>query len=148
MAPEILEWVDHYQSLEEIERLVSGFEACTLPGSEWTHPAHLTVALWYLTRYPEAEATRRIREGIQRYNHSRGLFAAYHETITLLFIRTIRQHLETAGEGHSIVSLANGLLNSPLGDKEFPLRYYTRERLMSAEARAGWIEPDLKSLED
>ena len=28
-----------------------------------------------------------------------------------------------------------------LADKDLPLKYYSRERLFSDEARAGWIEP-------
>ena len=28
-------------------RLVAQFENCTLPKAEWTHRAHLAVALWY-----------------------------------------------------------------------------------------------------
>ena len=47
----------------EIESLVRAFEAGNLPKPEWTHRAHLTVALWYLRRHPRAEATRRIRGG-------------------------------------------------------------------------------------
>ena len=147
MVPQPLRCVDRYHSLEEIERLVRDFETCMLPGCDWTHHAHLTVALWYLTRYPEARATECIRSGIQRYNLSRGLYTAYHETITLFYIRAIRNYMECTGEGHSLVALTNGLLNSPLGDKAFPLRYYSKERLMSAEARAGWIDPDLRPLE-
>src|SRR5262245_41253958 len=105
MVPEPLQSVDRYHSPEEIERLVSEFEACTLPGGKWTHHAHLTVALWYLTRYPEAQATEYIRRGIQRYNRSRGLLTAYHETITLFYIWAIRNYMECAGEGHSLVAL-------------------------------------------
>jgi hypothetical protein len=29
------------------------------------------------------------------------------------------------------------------GDRGLPLRFYSRERLFSIEARPGWIEPDL-----
>lgn len=47
----------------QIEALVRSFEDLTLPRPEWTHHAHLTVALWYLRRHPRPEATRRIREG-------------------------------------------------------------------------------------
>jgi hypothetical protein len=32
------------------------------------------------------------------------------------------------------------------GDKNLPFRYWSRERLMSPEARAGWVEPDLEPL--
>src|SRR5204862_349270 len=100
------------------------------------------VALWYLTRYLDAAATERVRRGIQRYNISRGRPAAYHETVTLFYLQAIRSYLARTGEGHSLVTLTHGLLNSPLGDKAFPLRYYSEARLMSPEARAGWIEPD------
>jgi hypothetical protein len=33
-----------------------------------------------------------------------------------------------------------------IGDRRLPLRYYSRERLFSAEARLGWVEPDLLAL--
>jgi hypothetical protein len=141
------DWIDHYHRPDEIARLVGGFETCSLPGERWTHRAHLVVALWYLTRCPIPEATEHIRGGIQRYNASRGLHQAYHETITRFYIWAVLRYLEGAGDGHSIVALANGLVNGPLGDKTFPLAYYSRERLMSPEARAGWIEPDLRPMD-
>ena len=50
-----------FQSWEEIVRLVSEFEAGTLPHARWKHREHLTVAFWYVSRFDEAEATDRIR---------------------------------------------------------------------------------------
>jgi len=38
------------------------------------------------------------------------------------------------------------LLASPVAHKEALLRFYSRERLMSAQARAGWMEPDILPL--
>ena len=135
---------------DEIERLVREFEACTLPGELWTHEAHLTVALWYLTHHAEAEATGLIRAGIQRYNLSRGVEmtkdGGYHETITLFYIRAIRRHLAGAGEGRTFAELLDGLL-AACGERNFPFEYYSRERLLSWEARTGWLEPDLKPLD-
>jgi hypothetical protein len=32
------------------------------------------------------------------------------------------------------------------GERDLPLRHYTKERLMSAEARFGWVEPDLRPI--
>jgi hypothetical protein len=134
----------------EVERLVREFEACTLPGERWTHEAHLTVALWYLTRHKQAEATRLIRERIQRYNLSRGVEmtreSGYHETITLFYIRAIRRYLAGAGAARTFAELLDGLL-AACGARNFPFEYYSRERLLSWEARTGWLEPDLKSLD-
>ena len=134
----------------EAERLVLEFEACTLAGERWTHEAHLTVALWYLVRHADAEATRLIREGIQRYNRARGVEmtkeGGYHETITLFYIRAIRRHLKGARAAQTFAELLDGLL-AACGDRNFPFEYYSRERLLSWEARTGWLEPDLKSLD-
>ena len=135
---------------EEVERLVREFEACTLAGERWTHEAHLTVALWYLMRHTQAEATRLICERIQRYNLSRGVEmtreSGYHETITLFYIRAIRRYLARAGEARTFAELLDGLL-AACGARNFPFEYYSRERLLSWEARTGWLEPDLKPLD-
>ena len=37
-------------------------------------------------------------------------------------------------------------LLSRYGDRELPLRHYTKDRLTSPEARFGWVEPDLLPL--
>jgi hypothetical protein len=33
-----------------------------------------------------------------------------------------------------------------LGARDLPLRHYSEARLKSAEARAGWVEPDLRPM--
>jgi hypothetical protein len=45
-----------YQTIEEIENLVTSFNHCTLARSKWNHAAHLTVTLWYLTCYEKQQA--------------------------------------------------------------------------------------------
>lgn len=139
-----------YQKQEEIETLISEFEACTLPREKWTHHAHLTMALVYLKRYPVSDATEKIRSGIQRLNEAHGVKMTndhgYHETITLFYIWAVGKYLQSADSNSSLVELANGLINSRYAEKNFPLEFYSRERLMSWEARVGWLQPDLKSL--
>lgn len=138
-----------FRTSEEIERLVSAFESCTLPRAEWNHRAHLTVGLWYLAKHEKAQATRLIRENIRKYNHACGIIqtkdSGYHETITLFYVWLVSKYLSGARKS-SIVELVNELLNA-YGDKRFPLEYYSEERLMSWEARTSWIEPDLKPLD-
>ncbi|MBD1937591.1 hypothetical protein [Microcoleus sp. FACHB-68] len=138
-----------FQTFSEIESLIRNFENCTLPRCEWTHHAHLIVALWYLTRYPEQKAINRIRENIQQLNRANGVQttkdSGYHETITLFWIRMVSRHLLSEGENHTFVNLAKSLIHN-CGNPSLPLEYYTRERLMSWKARITWVEPDLKSL--
>lgn len=141
-----------YHTPEEIERLVRAFEACTLPVKAWTHEAHLTVALWFLTHYPLDEATQRVRLGIQRYNESCGFpmtrDSGYHETITRFYLWSVRHYLKAAAPDASLVERINVLVDSPFGDRKRPLEYYTKDRLMSWEARSGWLEPDIKPMEE
>ena len=144
------EKTEHFRTDEEVERLVRMFETCTLPLERWDHRAHLTVGLWYLLRHEEVTATDLIRLGIKRYNRSRGIettpTGGYHETITLFYVRVISKYLRTAGRHGSIAALAEGLFKSA-GCKQLPFEYYSKERLMSLEARRGWVEPDLKLLD-
>ncbi len=145
LAPEMTT----FRTTGEILALVRRFEDCTLPREEWTHAAHLTVGLWHLLEYDWPEAVARVRAGIQRYNAAHGIrttpTGGYHETLTLFWLRRVRAFLETGrNEARSLVALANDLADS--ADKSLPLKFYTRERLFSAEARAFWVEPDLKGL--
>ena len=139
-----------FRATGEILSLVRRFEDCTLPREEWTHAAHLTVALWHLLQYDWPEAVRRVRLGIQRYNAAHAVSTTptggYHETLTLFWMCHVRSFLEAGrNEARSLVALANDLAGS--ADKGLPLAHYTRERLFSAEARAAWVEPDLKPLD-
>ena len=134
--------------------LVAGFEDGTLPREEWTHAAHLTVALWYLVHYPtddDGEAVRRIRDGIKHYNAAVGVVSTptsgYHETLTLFYIRAMKRFVETATSGLPTESLVEMMLESDIAKREYPLRFYTKELLFSPEARAMWAEPDICALD-
>jgi hypothetical protein len=139
-----------YRTLDEITSLIQGFETGLLPRSEWTHAAHLTVALWYLSRASGREATARIRNGIKRFNAAKGIpttpTSGYHETITLFWICIVSRYLLAADAGDSLVELVNGLL-ARYANSHLPFAYYSRDLLMSPRARASWIEPDLKSFD-
>lgn len=143
----------NYQTEADIKSLITAFENCTLPRSEWNHTAHLTVALWYLNRYDEQEAINCVRQGIQRYNAAMGikttLDGGYHETLTLFWIRMVSHYLSVTKEKSSILETATeaAQLNAifrTYSDKYLPFQYYSRDLLMSWEARTNWVEPDLK----
>jgi hypothetical protein len=125
----------------DIEALVRSFEDGSLPRSEWTHASHLLVALWYMSRHPRDQATRLVRDGIRRYNHLHGRDSGYHETITLAWVAVVARFL-TRSDGDGPISALAGTLLDDCGDKDFLLRYYSREVLMSDEARRGWVPPD------
>jgi hypothetical protein len=127
---------------------ITAFEEGTLPREEWTHGAHLTMALWYLRHYPEGEAERRIREGIKHYNAAVGVVSTptsgYHETLTCFYTLVVKRFVETADDDAalSIETLVETMLASEIADRAYPLRFYSKELLFSIEARAAWTEPD------
>jgi hypothetical protein len=140
--------LQHFGRSEEVERLVARFEDGTLPKAEWTHRAHLAVALWYGTRLPFEEALVAMRDGIQRNNAAHGVVTTptggYHETITRFYMRVICEYVarEEVERGADWAVRVNRLL-ARYGARDLPLRHYTKDRLMSPEARFGWVEPDL-----
>jgi hypothetical protein len=130
---------------DEIESFVRAFEECSLPNSEWTHSRHLVMALWYIRREGRERATVLIREGIQRYNSAQDNPNGYHETITLAWVLVIERFLEARDRGTAVSSLAAELLHE-CGEKDYLLRFYSRARLFSDEARHAWVAPDLTAI--
>lgn len=138
-----------YEHPGEVLRLVAAFERRTLPKADWTHRAHLTMGLWYSVHLPPEAALDAMREGILRLNDAHGVVSTpasgYHETITRGYMRLIGKFLADDGAAGGWHERANRLLER-LGERDLLLSYYSRERLMSPRARAGWVEPDVRGL--
>ena len=146
-----LEGGPFYVTAEEVEKLVQEFDRCTLPRERWTHAAHLTVALLYILRYSWPHALELIRAGLQRYNAACGIIttaqSGYHETMTIFWMLMVRRYLSNlSASERSLVVIANNLIAN-YGSKHLPLEYYSRDTLMSPEARKRWVEPDLKAID-
>lgn len=135
---------------EEIERIASGFCTRTLPREKWTHRAHFSTALWLMLRRPDLLPERDMPGMIAAYNESVGGVnsntSGYHETITQASLKAARSVLPGLTEGATPAEAFAALMMTPMADKDWLFAYWSRERLMSAEARRAWLEPDLKPL--
>lgn len=133
-----------------VERVGEGLVARTLPRDEWTHEAHLAATLYLLLRRPDIDLDVRLPDIIRSYNESVGGVNSdtegYHETITRTFLTGVRLFVEEADVTRPLHRLVNDLLVSPMGRRDWPLRFYSPERIMSVEARRTWITPDLRTL--
>jgi hypothetical protein len=138
-----------YASETEIIRIGEGFADLSLPRSEWTHAAHFAAALWLMRYRTDLDAPRDMPGMIRAYNESVGRVnddsGGYHETITQASLRALRGVLDVNPET-PIHQLVNALMASNLGNPNWLLEYWSRDRLMSVEARRQWSEPDLKPL--
>ena len=133
----------------DIRALGEGLLACTLPREAWTHEAHLAACLWLLTERPDIDIDTDIAGLIRRFNESVGGVnddtQGYHDSITRAYVAGVRLFLtETAETG--LTARVNALLLSDMGRRDWPLRFYSRERLFSVAARRAFIEPDLQPL--
>jgi hypothetical protein len=142
--------VRHFLSDDTVAHVAEGLLRRTLPRDEWTHEAHLAATTYLVLRHPEIDLDAGLREIISSYNESVGGVNSdkegYHDTITRAYLHGIRFFLAEADVRRPIHELVNELLMSPMGRRDWPLRFWSKERLMSAEARRGWVEPDLASL--
>lgn len=139
-----------FHSDAEIENLGEGLLARTLPRSEWTHEAHLAATTYLLVKRRDIGLDKDLPGIIRRYNESVGGVNSdsegYHETITRLFLLGARLFLAQTGQTEPLFEFVNKLLLSPMGRRDWPLRFYSPERLFSVEARRHFVDPDLRPL--
>jgi hypothetical protein len=137
-----------YKSDDEIEALVNAFEDASIARGVWKHAEHLVVALYYVTKYDLETATRKMRDGLfhlltEGFKVDLTKEMPYHETLTMFWILTVNKFArENTNLG--LTEKANILVEK--FDKDYPLKFYTRELLFSDEARAKFVDPDLSNL--
>jgi hypothetical protein len=139
-----------FESDAAVRHIGEGLLARSLARAEWTHEAHLAASLWLIVERPDILPERDLPDIIRRFNESVGgvndATQGYHETITMCFLRAIRFLLARTAPDLPLAGKVNALLRAPEGRRDWPLRFYSRERLFSVEARLAWCEPDIAPL--
>ncbi|MFM6933216.1 MAG: hypothetical protein ACKOUT_13365 [Novosphingobium sp.] len=132
-----------------VRRLGEAMLGRCLPKEEWTHEAHLATCLWLIDERLDFDCAADLPVAIASYNESVGGqntdSAGYHETITQLYVIGIGLFARACPE-EGLLARVNALLASPIAARDWPLRFYTAERLFSVEARGGWVEPDVNPI--
>lgn len=123
--------MDDREALEKILRIRGGF----------SHREHLELAWTYLDRYPFEPAYRAMAAAIRHMARLHGAPDRYHETITRAWLLVVAVHRgnQAGGSFDEFIAAHPRLL-----DRGLLSRHYSRERLMSQEARGAWAEPDLR----
>ena len=101
----------HYQTVQELEAVVAGFEGCPTPKEEFTRLSHLTVGTFYLhTSTPEI-AFEKMRVGLLRFLDHHGIDCTkYNELVTRAWLREIQKVLDQSESGSSLPFLTNTVL--------------------------------------
>ena len=133
-----------------VRRVGEGLIGRTLTRPEWTHEAHLAACLYILSERPDIVPERDLPAVIRSFNESVGgtndETQGYHETITQCFIRAARLFLARIDLALPLVEKVNALLLAPEGRRDWPLLFFSQERLFSVAARLRSVEPDLRPL--
>ncbi len=120
----------------------------TLPFDQWTHRAHLRTAYLLLLESPLPEAIERARDGIQTYNKANhrpeSQLEGYHETMTQSWMHLMETALREFGPAESAEAFLEK--QHQLTDKRALLFFYSRDHIMSSEAKQRFVEPDLAPL--
>jgi hypothetical protein len=120
------------------------FLAGALPPAHFHHRDHLRLA-WYLVRERGAtEAGPLIATGIRGFAERHGHLQKYHETMTQFWVRAVAHHVDARPDLNDFDAFL--AMFPPLLDTNLPYHHWRRETMASAEARAGWVEPDLLAL--
>jgi hypothetical protein len=136
--------------MKNVQAIAIEFDNRTLPKPEWTHHAHLAVALAKLYPHNSVEQTLPLmREGIKAYNIAVGTAntdtSGYHETLTVFWLKVVQAYC-AATQPNEIQAIFDALLQTSLATTGFPLQFYSRELLFSTHARHHWVAPDIQDL--
>ena len=135
-----------YKSEDEILNIIRVFESGTIARADWRHNEHVTVAFYYAFHHDFETALAKMRGGIFNLLDAFGVDLSkempYHETLTVFWMQTVFDFLESQKE-KSFVETANKILEV-CGDKDLPLKYYSRNFLFSDEARKNFVKGDLQ----
>jgi len=132
------------ETLEDVDLRIA-FEEQAIPHPSWKHRTHLRIAYIYLREHPFEEAMDRIRSGIQKLNAvhevEETLTQGYHETMTRAWMHLVHFTMVQHGEESDSRSFLDQ--QPQLGVKTIMRLYYSRDRFLTLEAKADFVEPDL-----
>ena len=123
------------------DTFMAKFTAGTL--QPFHHRDHLRMTFLSLRRLGVEAAIPAVADGIRFYAGANGAPRKYHQTLTRFWVLAVALTMEL----HPAASVEELLDRHPqLLDKDLPLRHWSREVLFSDEARAQWLEPDLRGV--
>jgi hypothetical protein len=137
--------IRHFTDDAAIRHVGNRLLSRTLSREDWTHEAHLAAVLWMVRERTDIDLDTSLAAIICAHNSSVGTInddhGGYHATITHCYLAGIRA-LAPSLAALPLVEAANALLASPVGRRDWPLRFYDRDRLLSVAARRAVIAPD------
>jgi hypothetical protein len=125
----------------EVAELVAAFESATIPASEFSHLAHIAVALSYLNDLQSEQALERMRGKIRAFAAHHGLSNLYHETLTTFWIKLLDHVSSNQDVDLPLFQRINAIVTR-WGSSAPVKAHYSPEVIQSKVAREQWTPPD------
>jgi hypothetical protein len=113
------------------------------------HREHVRLTWLAVRRYGTAEAVTVVSDGIRRTARYAGAPQKYHATVSRAWIELVGFHVVSDKPATDPADDTFDTFvgrNPALLDKRLLTRFYRSSTLATAEARAGWVEPDVRPL--
>ncbi|MEV6876647.1 hypothetical protein [Amycolatopsis sp. NPDC051128] len=107
------------------------------------HRQHIHLTWLAVRRYGTGTATAMISSGIQRTARYAGAPQKYNATVSRAWVELVGYHVASSDED-DFAAFADRY--PALLDKRLLAHHYRASTLATAEARSGWVAPDLKPL--
>lgn len=132
-------------------RLLEKFSTQDFTEETWTHEMHVRVAFALHRVFDFDQALNEMRNGIQKLNakilaEQTGVpqQTGYHETLTVAWMQIIRSTINFHDENEDSASFYAA--QPQLQTRSIVRLFYTRDRLLSDEARTQFVSSDLTDL--
>ncbi|MBF5045822.1 hypothetical protein FGE12_25665 [Aggregicoccus sp. 17bor-14] len=125
------------------EAFLRSLEDGSLPGERFDHRAHLRLTWLLLRRHGAEEGAAQVAARLRSFSAAKGAAHKFHATLTRAWAAHVwaAMQQERGDDFERFLSLHPELLGSAWLE-----RHYRAETLGSAEARSGWVPPDLLPL--
>ena len=127
------------------DEVLRAFDATQLNPAKFHHADHIRLAWLCIRRYGAVQAEARLLDGIRKLAQRAGAPGKFLHTTTVVWVRLVAAAYREANPCDSFYEWINShphLLNRHLLEE-----HYSAGKLESREARCGWLDPDLKSLD-
>ncbi|HTA59367.1 MAG TPA: hypothetical protein VK805_14490 [Candidatus Baltobacteraceae bacterium] len=127
------------------DTVLQAFEDCQLDPAKFHHDDHIRLAWLCVKRYGAQEAETKLLDGLRRFAQRAGVPQKFMHTTTIAWTRLVAAAYATSP---TATNSSEWIESRPeLLDRNLLARYYSLDRLETAEARSGWVEPDLAPLD-
>jgi hypothetical protein len=106
------------------------------------HRQHIHLTWLAVRRHGTVDAIALVSDGIRRTARYAGAPQKYHATVSRAWVELVGRHATDGGDDFD----AFADRHPQLLDKRLLARHYRSATLATAEARSGWVEPDLAPL--